>query len=115
MIRGAVYEFNFGKPTDKRGHEQIGRRYAIVVAHPYAGWSTALVVPTSTSAQSAIFRPAVVVDGIETLALVDQLRAVDVQFAVGQEPVELLSTADMSQIMYALAGLLKLPFPELEY
>ena len=36
-----------------------------------------LVAPTSTSAQPAIFRPEIEMDGARTLVLVDQMRAVD--------------------------------------
>ena len=39
--------------------------------------STLIVAPTSTSAQSAIFRPRIDMNGTSTLVLVDQLRAVD--------------------------------------
>ena len=35
------------------------------------------VAPTSTSAQAAIFRPEIEVDGTPTRVLVDQMRAVD--------------------------------------
>ncbi|HTR91430.1 MAG TPA: type II toxin-antitoxin system PemK/MazF family toxin [Trebonia sp.] len=39
--------------------------------------STLIVAPTSTSAQSAVFRPEIEMDGIRTRVLVDQMRAVD--------------------------------------
>jgi mRNA interferase MazF len=42
------------------------------------GLSTLIVAPTSTSAQPAIFRPEIEMDGTRTLVLVDQMRAVDV-------------------------------------
>ena len=41
--------------------------------------STWLVAPTSTSARPASFRPAIAVDGQETLVLVEQTTAVDPQ------------------------------------
>jgi mRNA interferase MazF len=39
--------------------------------------STLIVAPTSTSAQPTIFRPEIVMDGMQTRILVDQMRAVD--------------------------------------
>jgi mRNA interferase MazF len=39
--------------------------------------STLIVAPTSTSAQSAIFRPEIEMDGTRTRVLVDQMRVVD--------------------------------------
>lgn len=48
MIRGAVYRVDFGDA--KRGHEQRGRRYAVVISPGSMPWSVVTVVPTSTSA-----------------------------------------------------------------
>ena len=39
--------------------------------------STLIVAPTSTSAQAAIFRPEIEMDGTRTRVLVDQMREVD--------------------------------------
>jgi mRNA interferase MazF len=39
--------------------------------------ATLIVAPTSTSAQPAIFRPEIEIDGSRTLVLVDQTRAAD--------------------------------------
>ena len=39
--------------------------------------STLIVAPTSTSAQAAVFRPEIAMDGTRTRVLVDQMRAVD--------------------------------------
>jgi mRNA interferase MazF len=39
--------------------------------------STLIVAPTSTSAQPAIFRPEIEMDGVRTRVAVDQLRAAD--------------------------------------
>jgi mRNA interferase MazF len=36
-----------------------------------------MVAPTSTSAQAAVFRPEIEMDGTRTRVLVDQMRAVD--------------------------------------
>ena len=40
-------------------------------------WHALIVAPTSTSAQPAIFRPEIEIDGSRTLVLVDQMRAAD--------------------------------------
>ena len=59
------------------GYEQRGHRYAVAVQSDRFRLSTLIVAPTSTSAQPAIFRPEVEMDGVRTLVLVDQTRAVD--------------------------------------
>jgi mRNA interferase MazF len=61
-----------------KGHEQKGRRYAVVVQSDAFDWlGTVLVAPTSTSAQPAIFRPEITVQGRRTRVLTDQLTTVD--------------------------------------
>lgn len=75
-MRGDVYRLR--APRGARGHEQQGRRYAVVVqADDFEALSTWLVAPTSTSARPATFRPAVAVNGDETLVLAEQTSAVD--------------------------------------
>jgi mRNA interferase MazF len=55
-----------------------GRRCAVVVqSDDLEALSTWLVAPTSTSARPATFRPAVQVDGDETLVLAEQTSAID--------------------------------------
>ena len=75
MNRGDVYRIRL---PARRGHEQRGPRYAVIVqADALLGLSTALVAPTSRSAAAATFRPEVHVAGAATRVLVEQLRAVD--------------------------------------
>ena len=75
-MRGDVYRLR--APRGARGHEQQGRRYAVVVqSDDFDVLSTWLVAPTSTSAQAATFRPAIEIDGTSTLVLVEQTSAVD--------------------------------------
>ncbi|MEU4924554.1 type II toxin-antitoxin system PemK/MazF family toxin [Streptomyces parvus] len=105
MIRGSVYRVDLGDA--KRGHEQRGKRYGIVLSDAPDNWSTVIIVPTSTRAQDAVFRPRLVIAGRETVALTDQLRALDTQYVVG-EAVDHLTSADMAQIEFALGRLLKL-------
>jgi len=75
-VRGDVYRLR--SPRGARGHEQQGTRYAVVVqSDEFDALSTWLVAPTSTSARPATFRPAVEVNGQETLVLAEQTSAVD--------------------------------------
>ena len=75
-MRGDVYRLR--SPRGARGHEQHGQRYAVVVqSDDFDALSTWLVAPTSTSARPATFRPAVEVNGDETLVLAEQTSAVD--------------------------------------
>lgn len=76
-MRGEIYWVR--APRDARGHEQRGRRYAVVVQSDLLPLSTWLVAPTSTSARSASFRPEIEIDGNSTRVLVEQTTAVDPQ------------------------------------
>ena len=76
MTRGDVYRIRL---PARRGHEQRGPRYGVVVqADALLGLSTAIVAPTSRSAAPATFRPEIATAGDATRVLVEQLRAVDV-------------------------------------
>ena len=74
-MRGEVFQLR--APRDARGHEQTGRRYAVVVQSDQLPLSTWLVAPTSTSARPASFRPEVHVGGHSTRVLAEQTAAVD--------------------------------------
>ena len=74
-MRGDLYRLRPAKDT--AGHEQRGPRYAVSIQSDAILLSTVIVAPTSTSAQPAIFRPEIEMDGTRTLVLVDQMRAVD--------------------------------------
>lgn len=74
-MRGEVYRLR--TPRRTRGHEQSGRRYAVVVQADQFPLSTWLVAPTSTSARAASFRPEVEIEGRKTRVLVEQTAAVD--------------------------------------
>jgi mRNA interferase MazF len=75
-VRGDLYRLRPEK--DATGHEQRGTRYAVAIQSDGILLSTLIVAPTSTSAQPAIFRPEIEVDGGRTRVLIDQMRAVDV-------------------------------------
>ena len=59
------------------------------------------IIPTSTRAQPAVFRPEVVVAGRETRILIDQIRTVDVLYVTG-ELVDYLPRDDMAQVEHGL-------------
>jgi mRNA interferase MazF len=77
VTRGEIYRVRL--PT-RRGREQAGPRYAVIVqAEELLGLSTVIVAPTSRSAAPATFRPEIEIAGETTRVLVEQLRAVDIE------------------------------------
>ena len=73
-MRGDLFRL---RPGEDSGHEQRGPRYTVAIQSDGILLSTLIVAPTSTSAQAAIFRPEIELDGTRTRVLVDQMRAVD--------------------------------------
>jgi mRNA interferase MazF len=107
VIRGALYPVDLGDA--KRGHEQRGRRLALVISIEQNAWSVVTIIPTSTSAQASVFRPEVVIAGLETRILIDQVRTIDVSYVTG-ELIDYLSRDDMAQVEHSLSryfGLLR--------
>jgi mRNA interferase MazF len=108
VIRGAVYPVDLGDA--KRGHEQRGRRLGLVISiEQNDAWSVVTIIPTSTSAQASVFRPEVVIAGLETKILIDQVRTIDVSYVTG-ELIDYLSRGDMAQVENSLSryfGLLR--------
>jgi len=77
VTRGDVFRVRL---PPRRGHEQHGPRYAVLVqADELLGLSTVLVAPTSRSVQAASFRPEVDIAGQRTRVMVEQMRALDVR------------------------------------
>jgi mRNA interferase MazF len=99
VIRGAVYRVDFGEA--KRGHEQRGRRFGLVLSPTALPWNVVTVVPTSTSAQSAVFRPELELGGVRTLFLVDQIRSIDIAFIQG-DPQFYLERDELAEVEHAL-------------
>ncbi|WP_448058901.1 type II toxin-antitoxin system PemK/MazF family toxin [Cellulomonas hominis] len=99
MIRGAVYRIDLGRG---RGHEQGGHRHGVVLA-PADGalWSVVIVVPTSTSAQPARFRPQLELMGRTTVLLVDQMRAIDSTYVIGG-PEDYLDPHELDELEHAV-------------
>ncbi len=105
MVRGEI--FHLPAPRGRRGHEQRGARYAIVVqADEFLGLSTTLVAPTSTSARPASFRPVITVMGRETRVIVEQTTVVDPQ-RLGASAGR-LDSAELGAVDEALALILSL-------
>lgn len=75
MTRGEV--FRLRTPRGRRGHEQTGERYAVVLQNSELDLSTVIVAPTSTSARPTLFRPEVTVASKLTLVLPEQLGVID--------------------------------------
>ena len=99
MIRGAVYRINLGRP---RGHEQGGKRLALVVSASNSPLSVVTVIPTSTSAGQSIHRPELEITGRATKMLIDQIRSIDVDHVVG-DPVDYLTRDQLAEVELALA------------
>jgi mRNA interferase MazF len=104
-MRGAVYRVDLGNV--KRGHEQRGRRLGLVLSPSSMPWSVATVIPSSTTAQPAVFRPAVEIDGKLTRFLVDQIRSIDVTDIHG-DPVHYLDRDEIAEIEHAVTRYLGL-------
>lgn len=105
MIRGAVYRVDLGEA--KRGHEQRGKRYGLVLSPTELPWSVATIVPTSTSARPAVFRPEMEIAGQSTRLLVYQVRSIDVQYIHGA-PVHYLDHNELAEVEYAVGRYLGL-------
>lgn len=101
-MRGEVYRL----PARGTGHEQRGRRYAVVLQPEWLTLSTWIVAFTSTSARPTSFRPSVLVSGVETLVMCDQLATVDLQRLT--EPAGSLTLDEIQRVDEALTLVLDL-------
>lgn len=104
LTRAAICSVRLARSS---GRKQSGRRYAIVVQSDDL-WllNTVVVVPTSTSARAATFRPVVAVAGQRTRALCEQVRTVDAQRL--DRTVGILTAAELRSIEDALQIVLEL-------
>jgi mRNA interferase MazF len=85
----------------KRGHEQRGHRYGLITNPSAMSWNAVTIIPTSTSAQSAIFRPELELGGVITKFLVDQIRSIDISYVHG-DPTHFLDYNEMAIIEQAV-------------
>jgi mRNA interferase MazF len=78
LVRGEIRRLRI--PRDRRGSEQRGARFAVIVqADELLALSTVLVAPTSRSAPARSFRPPIEVGGEVTRVLVEQMSAVSTE------------------------------------
>ncbi len=101
-MRGEVYRL----PARGKGHEQRGRRYAVVIQPDWLALSTWVVAFTSTSARPTSFRPDVEIAGQSTLVLCDQIATVDLSRLA--EQAGYLTLDEMQRVDAALALVLDL-------
>lgn len=101
-MRGEVYR----QPARGKGHEQNGRRCAVVLQPDWLTLSTWIVAFTSTSAPETSFRPPVLIADRQTLVMCDQLATVDLGRLT--EPVGFLTIDEMQRVNEALALVLDL-------
>jgi len=101
-MRGEVYRL----PARGKGHEQRGRRFAVVLQPDWLSLSTWVVAFTSTRARATSFRPSVRIGDQQTLVMCDQLDTVDL--ARLTERVGFLSVEEMQEVDEALALVLDL-------
>lgn len=103
-MRGEIVRL--AAPRGGRGHEQQGRRFAVILQSDDLPLSTLIVAPTSTSARPASFRPQITVEGAETRVLIEQMAAVD-PTRLG-EGVGYLSADELSSVDDAIKVVLEL-------
>ena len=105
IFRGAIYEIRV--LPGARGHEQQGRRLAVIIQSDRFATSTVTVAMTSTSAGHAIYRPENDVDGTTARVLTDQIYTVDPSrlgdFRGALEPDEL---AELDRALLLKLGLI---------
>ncbi|MGB3185649.1 MAG: type II toxin-antitoxin system PemK/MazF family toxin [Ornithinimicrobium sp.] len=80
-MRGDLYRLR--APKDVRGHEQEGKRFAVVVQSDDLPLSTWVIAPTSIGRRAATFRPEIVINGVKTRVMVEQLTVVDPEARLG--------------------------------
>ncbi|MCL2803244.1 MAG: type II toxin-antitoxin system PemK/MazF family toxin [Micrococcales bacterium] len=104
-MRGDIFRLRGSKAA--KGHEQKGRRLAVVVQADHFPLSTVLAAPTSTSCLPLSFRPVIDVNGTPTRVMVDQLAVVDpeVRFA---DKAGRVTLAEMQAIETAMRDILDL-------
>lgn len=101
-MRGEVFRLT----ARGTGHEQQGRRYAVVLQPDWLSLSTWIVAFTSTRARPTTFRPEVVIADRPTLVMCDQLATVDLTRLT--EASGFLTMGEMERVDEALTLVLDL-------
>ncbi|HEX3779981.1 MAG TPA: type II toxin-antitoxin system PemK/MazF family toxin [Pseudonocardiaceae bacterium] len=104
-MRGDIYELRAN--ANAKGHEQQGRRYAVVLQSDVLVMSTTVTAPTSTSAREASHRPEIKLNGLKTKVLVEQMQAVDPEARFGRKVgrVSFDELQDIGRAMKLVLGL----------
>lgn len=113
-MRGDIVELK--NDPKAKGHEQRGRRYAVIVQSEYLHTSTVIVVPTTSNANADAYahRPKITIPRIgESVVLVEQIRAVDRSKGVGRTVGHVLH-AELVEIEEAMRLVLALDDIEIE-
>ncbi len=98
-MRGEIYELR--ADPDAQGHEQRGRRYAVILQSDALVLSTVVAAPTSTGSWTSSFHPEIDLGGHRTRVLVEQLQAIDPERRLARK-VGHVSAAEQEQIDEAL-------------
>ncbi|MEO8816058.1 MAG: type II toxin-antitoxin system PemK/MazF family toxin [Mycobacterium sp.] len=101
-MKGEVYRL----PARGSGHQQKGRRFAVVLQPDWLTLSTWIVAFTSTTARETSFRPTVTIADQQTLVMCDQLDTVDLRRLT--EPAGFLTGEETQRVDEALALVLDL-------
>jgi mRNA interferase MazF len=105
IFRGAVYEIKALPGT--RGHEQQGKRYAVIIQSNRFSGSTITVTLTSTRAAPAIYRPEIQLNGTKTRILTDQIFSVSTdRLGDFKGSLEAEEVADLDQALLVRFGLI---------
>ena len=104
VIRGGVYAIDLGEY--KRGHEQRGKRYGIVMSPSNSELSVATIIPTTTNSNSRLYHPEISFDSRRSFALIEQMRVID-QTYIG-EFVGMVTAVEMLEIEQGIAQYLGL-------
>lgn len=105
LVRGDLYRLKAVR--DAQGHEQAGKRYALVVQSDDLPLSTWIVAPTSTGRRATSFRPEIEINGVATRVMVEQLAVVDPELRLG-EFAGRLSVEEMQAVDAAMLAVLGL-------
>ena len=98
-MRGEIYELRAN--PDAQGHQQRGRRYAVILQSDALVLSTVVAAPTSTGSWTSSFHPEIDLGGRRTRILVEQLQAIDPERRLARK-VGQVSAAEQEQIDEAL-------------
>lgn len=107
-MRGDIVELKNDRKS--KGHEQKGRRYAVVLQSDFLLTSTMIVAPTTSSerVEPNDHRPRIMIPGAgESTVLVAQIKAVDVERGIGRTVGHVLhkELAEIDEALRLVLGL----------